>query len=229
MLIAAQAPTPDWPTILTQAAKEPCVIELEPGKVYNLTNEIHLPPSTVLRGNMATLSGIYPLTLAHSCVVQNLLHIGPGQGKGTVGVQFEKGSGYQILENVMVLAHSIGMSLPRMALNFCVAALVVFPFVRRVETSLYGVLGFLILAGFALLLDAMIAVLIGLAAFFVEEVRPIHWIYSKLLMSVGGMFLPLDMFPEWLRRVSNWLPFRLIIYAPARTFVAFDSGFLLRA
>jgi ABC-2 type transport system permease protein len=130
--------------------------------------------------------------------------------------------GYQI-------AHSIGMSLPRVGLNFCVAALVVFPFVRCVETSVPGVLGFVLLAALALLLDAMIAVLIGLAAFFVEEVRPIHWIYSKLLMSVGGMFLPLDMFPEWLREISDWLPFQLIIYAPARTFVDFDGTFLLRA
>lgn len=124
------------------------------------------------------------------------------------------------------LAHSLGMSLPRVGLNLSVAALVVLLFVRGVETSPLGVLGFLLLAALGLLLDAMIAVLIGLAAFYVEEVRPIHWIYSKLLMSVGGMFLPLDMFPDWLRRVSNWLPFRLIIYAPARTFVAFDAGFL---
>ena len=127
------------------------------------------------------------------------------------------------------IAHSLGVTLPRMALNFCVAALVIMPFVRRVETSLPGILGFLVLAAPAVILDAMIAVLIGLGAFFIEEVRPLYWIYSKLLMSVGGMFLPLDLFPDWLRRVSEWLPFRLIIYAPARTFVAFDGGFLLRA
>ncbi len=130
--------------------------------------------------------------------------------------------GYQV-------AHSLGTSLPRIGLNFCVAALVVLPFAGRVETSLPGVLGFLLLGGLGLLLDAMIAVLIGLGAFFVEEVQPLHWIYSKLLMSVGGMFMPLDMFPDWLRRISNWLPFRLIIYAPARTFVSFDGRFLLRA
>jgi ABC-2 type transport system permease protein len=116
-----------------------------------------------------------------------------------------------------------------MALNFCVATLVIMPFVRRVETSVPGILGFLVLAVPGVLLDAMIAVLIGLGAFFIEEVRPLHWIYNKLLMSVGGMFLPLDVFPAWLRRISEWLPFRLIIYAPARTFVAYDGAFLLRA
>jgi ABC-2 type transport system permease protein len=125
---------------------------------------------------------------------------------------------------VFQIAHSLGGTFPRMALNFVVASLVILPFVRCIETSPLGVLGFAALALFGALLDAIIAVLIGLGAFFIEEVRPLHWIYSKLLMSLGGMFLPLDMFPAWLRRLSNLLPFRLIIYAPARTFVAFDPA-----
>jgi len=127
------------------------------------------------------------------------------------------------------IAHSLGRSLPRVGLNLATASLVILPFVRRVETSVPGAFGFLVLAAGGLILDAAIAVLIGLGAFFVEEVQPLHWIYSKLLMSVGGMFLPLDLFPGWLREISNWLPFRLIIYAPARTFVAFERGFFLRA
>lgn len=127
------------------------------------------------------------------------------------------------------IAHSLGVSLPRMALNFVIAVLVILPFVRRVETSVLGVAGFVVLALFSILLDAMIGLLIGLSAFFVEEVDPIYWIYSKLLMSVGGMFVPLDIFPIWLRRISAWLPFQMIIYAPARTFVAFDAQLFARS
>jgi ABC-2 type transport system permease protein len=127
------------------------------------------------------------------------------------------------------IARSLGRSFPRLLLNFGVASLVILPFVRRVETSLRGALGFVALAILGALLDAMIAVIIGLGAFFIEEVRPLHWIYSKLLMSVGGMFLPLEMFPAWLRRVSSWLPFRFIINAPARTFVSFDAVFFAQA
>jgi ABC-2 type transport system permease protein len=127
------------------------------------------------------------------------------------------------------MAHSLGGSLPRMALNLVTATAVVLALVQRVETTVPGALGFLVLAVGGLVLDAAIAVLIGLGAFYIEEVRPLHWVYSKLLMSVGGMFVPLDMFPRWLQQVSAWLPFRLIIYAPARTFVAFEAGFFLRA
>ncbi len=127
------------------------------------------------------------------------------------------------------IAHSLGGTYPRMLRNFAIATAVILPFVRTVETSWQGILGFLVLALMSSLLDAMIAVLIGLSAFYLEEVRPVHWIYSKLLMSVGGMFLPLDMFPGWLRRISDVLPFRYIIYAPAKTFVSFDGSFFLRA
>ena len=126
------------------------------------------------------------------------------------------------------IAHSLGGTFPRMALNLTVASLVVLPFVRSLETSLLGIVGFTVLAVLGAIMDAIIAV-IGMGAFFIEEVRPLSWIYNKLLLSVGGMFLPLDMFPPWLRRISDLLPFRLIIYAPARAFVAFDGAFFGRA
>jgi len=71
-------------------------------------------------------------------------------------------------------------------------------------------------------LDALIAGLIGLSAFWMEEVAPIVWIYQKLMFTVGGLFLPLEFFPQWLRSIAEWLPFRFITNAPARAFVAFD-------
>jgi len=88
---------------------------------------------------------------------------------------------------------------------------------------------FLGLAALALLLDALIAVLIGLAAFWIEEVMPIFWIYSKLVFTVGGMFLPLELFPAGLRQVVRWLPFQFITYAPAHAFVQFEPEFVLQS
>jgi ABC-2 type transport system permease protein len=88
--------------------------------------------------------------------------------------------------------------------------------------SLPGIVAFLVTGALALLLDALIAVLIGLSAFWIEEVMPIYWIYQKLLFTVGGLFLPLEMLPLWLRRISMWLPFRYVANVPARVFVAFE-------
>ncbi len=127
------------------------------------------------------------------------------------------------------VANSLGNSVPRFLLNLATASAVVALGTRQVAGSLPGLAAFLVVAALALLLDTLMAVLIGLAAFWLEEVNPVYWIYSKLLFTVGGLFLPLEMFPEQLRQVVRWLPFQYITYAPARTFVKFEPEFVLQA
>ena len=127
------------------------------------------------------------------------------------------------------VANSLGGSAPRLLINLLAATAVVGIGMREAAGSLPGLLAFLGMAALALLLDALIAVLIGLLAFWIEEVMPAFWIYQKLLFTVGGLFLPLEMFPDWLRRVAEWLPFQFITYVPARAFVDFDTEFVLRA
>jgi len=127
------------------------------------------------------------------------------------------------------VANSLGNSAPRFVLNLAVAAAVVGLGIGQIAGSLPGLLAFLGMAALALLLDSLIAVLIGLLAFWIEEVTPAFWIYQKLLFTIGGLFLPLEMFPDWLRRVAGWLPFQFITYVPARAFVAFEPEFVLRA
>jgi ABC-2 type transport system permease protein len=135
------------------------------------------------------------------------------------------------------VAYSLGNSAPRFLLNLITASAVVGlgtghpPIVGGVEGagSLPGLFAFLGMAALALVLDTLVSVLIGLLAFWIEEVMPAFWIYQKLLFTIGGLFLPLEMFPEWLRRVAVWLPFQFIAYAPARAFVAFEPRFVLRA
>ena len=121
------------------------------------------------------------------------------------------------------VANSLGNSAPRFLLNLLTGAAVVTLATRTVPGSLRGFLAFLGTASLALLMDALIAVLIGLLAFWLEEVLPVYLIYQKLLFSVGGLFLPLETFPPWLERAARWLPFQLLAYAPARAFVAFDA------
>jgi ABC-2 type transport system permease protein len=62
--------------------------------------------------------------------------------------------------------------------------------------------------------------LIGLLAFVAEDVAAFEWIGSKLSMVLGGLFLPLDFFPEWLRSVALSMPFAYALYGPSRCFVA---------
>lgn len=127
------------------------------------------------------------------------------------------------------VAQSLGESIPRFALNFFTAVTVVTLGVGLGAGSWQGLLAFVGMAALALLLDVLIAVLIGLSAFWIEEVMPVFLIYQKLMFTIGGLFLPLEMFPPWLQKLSAWLPFNFIAYAPARAFVAFELADVLQA
>lgn len=63
---------------------------------------------------------------------------------------------------------------------------------------------------------------IALLSFFVEESRPFYWIYSKFIFTLGGLFIPIDLYPEFFRRLAALLPFQSITYGPARAFISGD-------
>jgi ABC-2 type transport system permease protein len=77
----------------------------------------------------------------------------------------------------------------------------------------------LIVGGFTLV--TMWQIIIGLLAFWFEEVAPFYWILQKLGFIIGGMFFPIDIFPEWLAGISKASPFAFSAYWPAITVVDF--------
>lgn len=68
-------------------------------------------------------------------------------------------------------------------------------------------------------LDFCISAIIGLAAFITEDVTAFEWIYQKVLFLLGGLLIPLDFYPTWLRNLAQALPFAYTVYGPARLFV----------
>jgi ABC-2 type transport system permease protein len=62
---------------------------------------------------------------------------------------------------------------------------------------------------------------IGLAAFWVEEVIGLYLLFDRLKWILGGMLIPIEVYPEAARRVVEYLPFRYMIGGPAHLFVKF--------
>jgi ABC-2 type transport system permease protein len=54
------------------------------------------------------------------------------------------------------------------------------------------------------------------AAFWLSDAKATWYLYQKLVFLLGGMLLPLQLFPAWLERVAWVLPFWTMAYAPAR-------------
>lgn len=53
--------------------------------------------------------------------------------------------------------------------------------------------------------------LVGVSAFWVQQVEPFHWIWEKLLFTLGGLMLPLVVYPQWLQQVARFTPFPAIL------------------
>jgi ABC-2 type transport system permease protein len=53
-------------------------------------------------------------------------------------------------------------------------------------------------------------------AFWVRDAGAAWFLYQKLVFILGGMLIPLEVLPSWLRGATRVLPFRAMAYAPAR-------------
>jgi ABC-2 type transport system permease protein len=56
---------------------------------------------------------------------------------------------------------------------------------------------------------------IGLLAFWLQDVSPVYWVWQKLLFVLGGMMLPLHLYPELVQRLAALTPFPVLLAAPA--------------
>ena len=70
-------------------------------------------------------------------------------------------------------------------------------------------------------LAALSLVAIGLSAFWIVDTSPVFWIWQKLLFVLGGLLLPLDLYPEWLRAAARLSPFPAMVFGPGRHALGF--------
>jgi ABC-2 type transport system permease protein len=120
------------------------------------------------------------------------------------------------------LASFWGETVVRLPMNAAVGSIVALVAVGPPPASPASLLATLLLTAGAVTLKGSLEILVGLSAFWVEDTQPAEWIYSKLVITIGGLFLPLDLFPDWLAGIARALPFASMAYAPARVFVGFE-------
>lgn len=57
-------------------------------------------------------------------------------------------------------------------------------------------------------------VALGISAFWFRNIAPLGWIWSKATFVLGGLMLPLPIYPSWLERVALTTPFAQSLYGP---------------
>jgi ABC-2 type transport system permease protein len=74
------------------------------------------------------------------------------------------------------------------------------------------------------LLGILVQTTLGVASVWVTEVQPLYWVWQKGCFVLGGLILPLDVYPSWLSGFARATPFAAILYAPGRTALGLDAG-----
>lgn len=59
----------------------------------------------------------------------------------------------------------------------------------------------------AVLICSIAMVTIGLSAAWGNDASPLGWVWQKSHFVLGGLMLPLAIYPEWLVRIARWTPF----------------------
>jgi ABC-2 type transport system permease protein len=64
----------------------------------------------------------------------------------------------------------------------------------------------------------------GLLSFWLTDVTPVYWVSQKLLFVLGGLMLPLELYPTWLQRAAGFTPFPALLGGPASFLLAAPPG-----
>jgi ABC-2 type transport system permease protein len=144
---------------------------------------------------------------------------------GTLAVTLSRPYSYVLFHLSRCMGESCVKIFPLLVEGFLLATLFVGPLPNYFRALPFGLV--LIVAG--LLITNLWLLAIGLISFWSEEVLPFYWIVQKLVFILGGLFIPIDMFPEGLAKAARLLPFAFCAYWPAYTMVSFSAGTFLTA
>jgi len=107
-------------------------------------------------------------------------------------------------------------------INIIAALLLGILMAGKIQISVQSLVLFIISIMLSLILAILFEIIIGLMSFFIEEVKALYLVISKLMLIV--VFSPIEMFPMWAQVVLKMLPTTYAIYAPAKILVLFETN-----
>ncbi|MUT66557.1 ABC-2 family transporter protein [Paenibacillus sp. NEAU-GSW1] len=135
--------------------------------------------------------------------------------------------GYRLVRPIHFIAFHyveyMGETVVRFSVNIVLGGLLGLLMLGPPDLS-FGYLWLPLAALFGFTVNFLMNMMLALCAFWVEETKGIEFVYNKILFTIGGMLMPLELFPQALQAVAHWLPFQAILYIPAKIAVAFDAS-----
>jgi ABC-2 type transport system permease protein len=128
------------------------------------------------------------------------------------------------------VANHLGDRLWRIAINLLLGGMVAVLIVGPIRMTAQGLIATAAATILAVLVDYMGVLCVALLAFWIEDTSSVALLYSRVTMILGGLLMPLDVFPTAIAHLCRMLPFSGIYYLPGRLFAGglpHDVGWLL--
>jgi ABC-2 type transport system permease protein len=139
---------------------------------------------------------------------------------------------YLLPRPISYLGATFAAGLGSLCVNLTGLGLVTFLFTWwRVGSFPFDLGKLLIILGLGLLagvVGVIFQMMVGLSAFWLKEVTPVNWIWEKLLFAVGGLILPLAIYPIWIQKIAYWTPFPAILGQRSALAIHFSAAEVLQ-
>jgi ABC-2 type transport system permease protein len=188
---------------------------------------------TVLFGSNEYVAGftiimmLWYLVMTESIVTaqsQVLEDIGDEIITGNIANYLNKPYGYIFYK----YSYSIGKSIIKFLITFIMCGLVVLLLLGPLKINPWNIPFMIIIVLLAMTLNFMIMAFLGVFAFWLEDAKSLEFVYNKIVFTLGGMLVPLEIFPQWLHTICIYLPFSYIAYYPAKLFVGFEFAMFFK-
>jgi ABC-2 type transport system permease protein len=110
----------------------------------------------------------------------------------------------------------------KFSLTLTIGLAVAIFFVGVIPMQLLNMLLVIVSIILAITLHFTMMAFLGVFGFWFEDARSLYFIYTKIVFTLGGMLIPLELFPNLLGSISQMLPFSYVAYYPAKLFVMFS-------
>lgn len=77
-----------------------------------------------------------------------------------------------------------------------------------------------------IILSLLVFAIVGLLAFWIEDIKPIFWIVDKTVMILGGSYLPVALFPKIMYTIAIWSPFGASQFVSHTVYDTWKTGYV---
>lgn len=84
------------------------------------------------------------------------------------------------------------------------------------EQGVEAIVGAAVMGVLAAILLLLFQAILGLSAFWLHDATPLYWVWQKGNFVLGGLMVPLVLYPEWLQWVALATPFYATLYSSGR-------------